>query len=133
MHNITHNSIHSVARLRVKHKPQCLLQFSYMVICFQTPDALYLWPTMWFHEEKKTSKETLKNQNRRFYTMDSAPELRNDTNYTKKRATQSIFAYIFCSSQPRGRGFFQKPLIRDLSFFLERKCRFYWKEWVFFF
>ena len=44
--------------------------------CYQ-----YLWLTVWFHANK--SKETLKNQNRWFYNVYSAPEPRNDQKSSK--------------------------------------------------
>ena len=44
---------------------------------------------------KKNRKKHSKNQNRRFYNVNSAPELRNDQKTPKKRITQSRFTQFF--------------------------------------
>merc|ERR1719429_414083 len=44
---------------------------------------------------KKIGRNTQKNQNRRFYNINSAPELRNDQKSPKKRITQSRFTQLF--------------------------------------
>merc|ERR1712209_169318 len=45
---------------------------------------------------KKNRTKHSKNQNRRFYNVNSAPELRNDQKTPKKRITQSRFTQFFC-------------------------------------
>ena len=45
---------------------------------------------------KKNRKKHSKNQNRWFYNVNSAPELRNDQKWPKKRITQLRFTQFFC-------------------------------------
>ena len=78
---------------RFAHRPDFKSAVRMVKMVLNTQCYQYLWLTVWFHA--KNRKKHSKNQNRWFYHVNSAPELRNYQKSPKKRITQSRFTQFF--------------------------------------